>query len=200
MPSVCQRHQMVVEDIFHSNFRILQRKYSHSWIPHSKGDDDPVQFPAEIRLHRRGLSEAAQNSVCSTALVDLTAEKHYKNITVLSPTPFSSHRKYPHSKRGSRKETRPTPKDMYYYRVISAHSKDSQKMVESATPSARLHLVGGSISCSPALGDHPIRPTQFILAPLLTQLPTPMYNWGSAVGQKEGPANWFLTGSILRTQ
>lgn len=59
MPSVCQRHRMVVEDIFHSNFRILQRKYSHSRSPHSKGDDDPVQFPAEIRLHRRGLSEAA---------------------------------------------------------------------------------------------------------------------------------------------
>lgn len=119
--------------------------------------------------------------------MDLTAEKHYKNITVLSPTPFSSHRKYPHSKRGSRKPIRPTPKDMYYYRVISAHSKDSQKMVESATPSARLHLVGGSISCSPALGDHPIRPTQFILAPLLTQLPTPMYNLSAvAPGRPSG--------------
>lgn len=43
----------------HSDFWILDPKYSHSWIPHSKGDDDPVQFPAEIRLHRRGLSEAA---------------------------------------------------------------------------------------------------------------------------------------------
>ena len=48
-PSVCQCHRKVVEDIFHSNFRILQMKCSHSWIPHSKGDDDPVQFPAGIR-------------------------------------------------------------------------------------------------------------------------------------------------------
>lgn len=60
-----------VEDIFHSNFWNLQQQYSHSWISHSKGDDDPVQFPAEIRLHRRGLSEAAQNSVCKVALMDL---------------------------------------------------------------------------------------------------------------------------------
>ena len=49
---------MVVEDIYHSNFWILDPKYSHSWIPHSKGHDDPVQFPAEIALAPECPSEA----------------------------------------------------------------------------------------------------------------------------------------------
>lgn len=39
-------HRKVVEDIFHSNFRILQMKCSHSGIPRSKGDGDRLQHRA----------------------------------------------------------------------------------------------------------------------------------------------------------
>lgn len=59
-------------------------------------------------------------------------------------------------------------------------------MVESATPSAKCCAVPGSISCSPALGDHPTRPTQFILAPLLREFPTPMYNLSAVAGWTAG--------------
>ena len=69
-----------VEGIYHSNFWNLQQQYSHSRSPHSKGDDDPVQFPAGIRLHRQARPRPSPSLACRVALMDLTAEKHYTPV------------------------------------------------------------------------------------------------------------------------
>ena len=81
LPSAIQGHQMAgVEGIYHSNFWNLQQQYSHSRSPHSKGDDDPVQFPAGIRLHRQARPRPSPSLACRVALMDLTAEKHYTPV------------------------------------------------------------------------------------------------------------------------
>ena len=84
----------MVEDIYHSNFRILQMKYSHSWIPHSKGDDDPCSFPRRLHSPQSARPRPSPSLNSRVALVDLTAEKHYTPVL----NKFSSHRKYPHSR------------------------------------------------------------------------------------------------------
>lgn len=77
-------------------------------FPTPKGMTTPCSFPRRLHSPQSARPRPSPSLACRVALMDLTAEKHYKNITVLSPTPFSSHRKYPHSKRGSRKPIRPT--------------------------------------------------------------------------------------------
>ena len=77
----------------------------------------------------------------------------------------------PHPKRGTQKPIRPTSKNTYYYRVDSAHSKDSQKMVESAHPRQNDARSGVRAPAVRRWETRQTRPTQFILAPLQQNFP-----------------------------
>ena len=80
LPSSCHPPSSATnggEQKCHSNFWILDPEYSHSWIPHSKGDDDPCSFPRRLHSPQSARPRPSPSLACRVALMDLTAEKHY---------------------------------------------------------------------------------------------------------------------------
>ena len=146
------------------------RKYS----AHSKS----AHFTVESALPRRNYAWSR---------VRISAVWRWETTQIAPPQMRKAKGNSPHPKRGSRKPIRPTSKRAYYCTFIEPTPK--VRILRSSGQTLDQIARGPGFKSGHFLGQ--TRPTQFILAPLLPQLPTPMYN--SAVARNRGGANWFLS-------